>query len=248
MNEILERSFDIRHHELTTRGYLRSVILLSYLQSVASEHALILGLSVRDLHALGLTWVVSRLHLVIQRHLRGGEQLTIRTWPVSRAGLFAVRDFELLDGSGTQIGAVSTSWAALDLKSRRPVKISERLPEYPLRPERALDDEFLALPSLDTPEVRFSIPVLRDDLDINRHVNNTVYAGWGLEAVPTEIAEGCLPMELEIGFRAEVFYGDTIVSLCAADAGDPHCLLHRIEHAVSGRELARLRTRWQPFA
>lgn len=247
MNAVLERSFDIRHHELTTRGLLRPVTLLSYLQVVASEHALILGLSVRDLHKLGLTWVVSRLHLAVQSYPRGGELLTIRTWPVSRAGLFAVRDFELLDSAGVRIGAASTSWAVLDLKSRRPVRISDRLPDYPLCPARALDDPFASLPSLETPETSFSMPVLRDDLDANKHVNNTVYATWGLEAAPGELVEGCLPVEIEIGFRTEVFYGDSIVSLCGVDPNDPHCLLHRIEHAVSRRELARLRTRWQPL-
>lgn len=247
MNVLLERSFDIRHHELTTRGLLRPVTLLAYLQVVASEHALLLGLSVRDLHLLGLTWVMSRLHLVMRRYPRGGEVLTIRTWPASRTGLFAVRDFELLDGAGMSIGVASTSWAVLDLNTRRPVRVSERLPEYPLRPVRALDDPFTSLPALETPEWRFSMPVLRGDLDVNKHVNNTVYAAWGLESAPTEVAEVCVPVEIEIGFRAEVFYGDTIVSLCGAAAEDPPCLLHRIEHAVSGRELARLRTRWQPL-
>ena len=247
MNSLLEHRFDIRHHEVDSHGSLRTVILLAYLQSVASEHSMQLGISVSDLRPLGLTWVLTRLHLSLTHYPRSGELLKIRTWPVSREGLFSVRDFELQDGSGVNIGAATSSWAVLDLKNRRPVRIGDHLPDYPVRPLRALDDRFATLPVLEAPENRLSMPVLRGDLDINRHVNNTVYAVWGLEAVPSEVADACRLVEIEIGFRAEVFYGDTIVSLCGAESDDPHCLLHRIEHAVSGRELARLRTRWQPL-
>jgi acyl-ACP thioesterase len=245
MNIIFEQSFDIRQHELDTHGRLRPVIVLAYLQSVASEHAAQMGISVRDLQKRGLTWVLSRMHLNMVRYPRGGELLRIRSWPVLRDGFFTVRDFELLDGSSARIGSASTSLAVLDMSSRRPVKIDDHLPEYQLNPQRALEDDFASLPVLEKPETRVSMPVLRSDLDMNRHVNNTVYAGWGLEAAPDELAESCQPIEIEIGFRNEALYGDAIVSLCGAEPGETGYLLHRIEHAVSGRELARLRTRWQ---
>ena len=247
MNTIFEKSFDIRQHELDTHGRLRPVILLAYLQSVASEHAAQMGISVRDLQKRGLTWVLSRMHLNMTRYPRDGELLHIRSWPVLRDGFFTVRDFELLDRSGARVGAASTSLAVLDMTSRRPVKIDDHLPEYQLNPQRALEDDFASLPILDIPENRLSLPVLRSDLDMNQHVNNTVYAGWGLEAAPHELAENSHAVEIEIGFRNEALYGDTIVSLSGAEPGETGYLLHRIEHAVNGRELARLRTRWQPL-
>lgn len=243
---LLEHVFDIRPHEVDTRGRLRPVTLLAYMQNVASEHATQLGVSVRNLQSSGLTWVMSRVHLLMERYPRSGEFITIRTWPVTREGLFSIRDFELLDGTGERIGAATTSWAALDLVSRRPVRLNERLPHYPLRPVRALEDSFATLPVLVNPQTRLCLPVLRADLDLNQHVNNTVYAGWGLEAAPQSVAEHCQPIEIEIGFRAEAYYGDSIVSLCAAESEDGLCLLHRIENSASGLEVARLRTRWKP--
>lgn len=243
---LFERDVDIRSHEVDRHGRLYPVILMKYLQGIASEHATQLGISVRQLKTIGLTWVLSRMHVLMERYPRRGEIIKIRTWPVNREGLFSVRDFELLDSAGGLIGAATTSWAVLDLASRRPVRIADKLPDYPLLPVRSLEDSFATLPILKEPENRVCLPVLRVDLDFNRHVNNTVYTGWGLEAAPARVAEGFVPMEIEIGFRAEVFYGDSIVSLCAAEAPESLCLLHRIEHAGSGLELARLRTRWKP--
>ncbi|MSN26024.1 MAG: acyl-ACP thioesterase [Geobacter sp.] len=245
-NPLLERTYDIRPHEVDNHGKLRPVILLKYLQNAASEHTVQLGISVGRLKELGLTWVMSRMHLLMSRYPHRGELLMVRTWPALREGIFSIRDFELLDESGVIIGRATSSWAVLDLESRKPVRIAERLPDYPLHPFRSLEDRFATLPSLKNPESSVRMPVLRSDLDLNQHVNNTIYAGWGVEAAPGRLADSCLPMEIEIGFRAEAHYGDSIVSLCAAEQGDDHCLLHRIEHADSGLELARLRTRWKP--
>lgn len=246
-NPLLERAYDIRSHEVDNHGKLRPVILLKYLQNAASEHAMQLGISVRSLKESGLTWVMSRMHILMNQYPHRGDLLVVKTWPALREGLFSIRDYELLDGGGEVVGTATSSWAVLDLKSRRPVRIVDRLPDYPLRPLRALEDGFASLPILKNPETRVCLPVLRADLDLNQHVNNTVYAGWGLEAAPCRVADSCQPMEIEIGFRAEAHYGDSIVSLCAAERGDGHCLLHRIEQADSGLELARLRTRWKPL-
>lgn len=241
----LECRFGVRYHEVDQQGAVRLPVVMTWLQDAGIEHATELGVAVRDLRKLGLTWVLSRLTLELEQYPRGGQQVLVRTWPVTREGLFSIRDYQLLDSAGRQIGQATTSWAVLDLKSRRPVKINDHLPAYPLRPVRALADPFSTLPMLEQCSSALELPVLRADLDPNRHVNNTVYAGWALEAVPAEIADNCHVTRLEIGFRAEALYGDTIRSCCALLPGDPPTLLHRIEHAADGRELCRLRTSWR---
>ncbi len=242
---LFTRSLEVRYHEADPQGAVRLAVLLAYLQDVAAEHALQLGVAVKDLRKLGLTWVLSRLHLRMDRLPRCGEQVGIKTWPVNREGIFSVRDFELLNSAGEKTGCATTSWAVLDLQSRRPVRIETHLPGYPLHPVRALDDPFAAIPAPATFETELRLPVLRADLDLNNHVNNTIYAGWALEAAPERVAGYAVPVSVEINFRAEAHYGDTVISRCAVQQSGSHpCLLHRIEHADDGRELARLRTCW----
>lgn len=239
-------NLDVRYHEADPQGMARLTVLLAFLQDVAAEHALELGVAVKDLRKLGLTWVLSRLHLQMASLPRCGEQVTIRTWPVSRAGIFSVRDFELLDAGGVKIGCATSSWAVLDIATRKPVRIEDHLPAYPLHPVRALDDPFAAIPLPHSFETELRLPVMRADLDLNNHVNNTIYAGWALEAAPEPIAAHAVPVAIEINFRAEVCYGDSIVSRCAvAEAGNNPCLLHRIDNARDGRELARMRSCWK---
>jgi len=243
---MFEKIYTVQQYETDQRGFARPVALLNYLQSAAGEHSALLGVAVSDLRKSGHTWVMSRLHLTMERYPRGGSKVRILTWPATRKTLFTVRDFELFDTEGVMIGRATTSWAVLNLTTRRPVKLVDVLPIYPLNPERALDDAFSTLPLLEQEEYELRLPVLRGDLDLNRHVNNTVYAGWALETIPEEVDNSCRLAAIEIGFRAEALYGDTIVARTAR-AEDTGCYLHSIESSSNGRELARLRTCWVPL-
>jgi acyl-ACP thioesterase len=240
-----EKDYTVQYHETDQRGFARPVALLNYLQSAAGFHASLLGLSVMDLCEIGHTWVLSRLHLVMERYPSGGDTFRIRTWPATRDILLTARDFELFDKEGTLIGRATTSWAVLNLKTRRMVKLANVLPIYPLCPDRVFTETLSTLPSLEKSEHELRLPVLRGDLDINRHVNNTVYAGWALETIPEEVDNTCRLAAIEIGFRAEATYGDIIVAR-SAKAEDGLCYIHSIENGSDGRELARLRTRWVP--
>ena len=243
---VFHKDFTVQSYETGLRGFARPVALLNYLQAAAGEHAALLGVAVSDLRKSGHTWVLSRIHLAMERYPRGGETVRLKTWPAARDTLFTVRDFELFDSGGALIGTATTSWAVLNLKTRRPVKLVNVLPTYPINPERALNDPFSTLPVNETAEYELRLPVLRGDLDVNRHVNNTVYAGWALETVPEEVESSCRLAGLEIAFRAEAFYGDTIAARTARGE-EEGCYLHRIENGSDGRELARLRTRWIPL-
>jgi medium-chain acyl-[acyl-carrier-protein] hydrolase len=238
--------FAVRYHELDNHGNIQPVTLLNWLQDAAGMHARRLGVSVIELRKLGLTWVLSRIHLQVECYPRADQIVQVRTWPASREGLFSSREFVLTDDQGGQVGRASTSWAVVNVATRRPVRLNEHLPPYPLLPERALEDDFASLPVFPASDVReLDFRVQRSDLDSNQHVNNTVYAGWALEAAPDEVAAGRLT-ELEIAFRAEALYGDSIVSRCSVvEAGEETCCLHQIIKVQDGRELARLRTRWK---
>ncbi|QEM66807.1 acyl-ACP thioesterase [Geobacter sp. FeAm09] len=243
---IFIKDFPVRYHELDSCGNLRVATLLNYLQDTAGMHAALLGVSLADLRELGLTWVLSRIHLLVERYPRARETVTIRTWPATRQGLFTCREFELCDHHGVRVARATTSWAVMNVATRRPVRLEGNLPPYPLVPERSIDDDFESLPPFpESAATEMGFRVLRSDLDMNHHVNNTIYAGWALEAVPDAVATGSLT-ELEITFRAEVRRGEDIVSRCAVTDTEPAtCCLHQIASRRDGRELARLRTRWK---
>jgi acyl-ACP thioesterase len=243
---IFTKDLPVRYHELDSCGNLRVATLLNYMQDTAGMHATLLGVSMADLRKLGLTWVLSRIHLLVERYPRAGETVTIRTWPATRQEVFTCREFELCDHYGAWVARATTSWAVLNAATRRPVRLEGNLPPYPLMPRRAVDDDFAPLPAFpEAATAEMGFRVLRNDLDVNNHVNNTIYVGWALEAVPDTVAAAKLT-ELEIAFRAEVLRGDCVISRSAVTDTEPvTCCLHQIASQRDGKELARLRTCWE---
>ncbi len=246
MEPVYEKTFQVRSYEVDTQGAARPTAILNYLQEAAGDHARLLGVSVRDLMAQGLTWVLSRMHLQLPGIARSREEVRVRTWPSTREGRLSCRECEVTAADGRLLALATASFAVLDLATRRPVTIEERLAGWPLLPRRAIADEFATIPRLTAPETEATFRVGRGDLDINRHANNVVYAAWALETVPVAVAEGCLLAGVEIAYRAEVFYGETVVARCQrlAGGGEPS-FLHQLVRREDGAELTRLVTRWR---
>jgi medium-chain acyl-[acyl-carrier-protein] hydrolase len=243
---VYHKEYTVHTYETDARGLARPIALLNFLQDAAGDHAGRLGLSVIDLGKRNMTWVLSRYHVLVHRYPALGAQLEVVTWPSGKHGYFALRDFEVSDGDGPVLSATS-SWMVIDLEKKLAVKVDAVVgPRYAVE-KRALDDPFASLPVLAARESEVRFRVEMGHLDWNRHVNNAVYVQWALEGVPQDLLMNRRPMEIEVSYRAEAFYGDEILSAAqrvpegeSAGAG----FLHQILNAATGVELARLRTRW----
>ncbi len=243
---VFTRQYRVRYYEADFRGTLRPVTLLDYLQDAASGDSMRTGSSVLDLHGINMTWVLSRYHVKVHRYPELGESLAVRTWRSGSDGHFALREFEVFDERDDLLALATSSWAIVNMETKRPVRIEKVFPALPSMERRALDNGFKALPKPDRADMEKPFPVRMGDLDINRHVNNTVYAGWALETLPDDIMLGCRLSEIEISYRAEALYGDTVISRSArADNVDGCRFLHQLSNESDGRELTRLKTSWE---
>ena len=243
---IWKETYRIRSYEVTAEGQLSILTLFNLLQDAASGHADALGVSLHQLQAENLTWVLSRLYLSILKFPRWRDILEVRTWPSGAERLFAMRDFRLVDGNGSTIGAALSAWLVIQRGSRRPVRIApfiERL--HPVDAGHVIEDRLEKLPPLDSPAHERRIRVRYRDLDINQHVNNVSYIEWAVESIPRERSAVAALTGLEISFLAEAFLDETVIAGCSAQNQEQTVFLHSIRQETSGRELARVRTTWK---
>ncbi|MHB8055251.1 MAG: acyl-[acyl-carrier-protein] thioesterase [Candidatus Aminicenantales bacterium] len=241
------KKFKVRAVDIDQSGRIQPVIFLDYLLESASEQAGLFEVGVTDLFKKNRTWVLSRFHAEFERFPAWGEEVEIRTWPSAKLPLYAIRDFEASGERGPAVRATS-SWLIIDLETRRPARTAEHLAGFPLLNRRAVEDDFPSLPALSREDVRLAFPVFFFDLDINRHFTATAYVHRALETVPREILFEYRPVSIEVNFRSEAFYGDTIVSRLERvdrpeNDGRP-VFLHRLSRAVDDKELTLLRTAW----
>jgi acyl-ACP thioesterase len=256
---VYTETFKIRSYEAGPGGAATLPALANLLQESAANHAVRLGVSMRDLARRNLTWMLSRLHLQVTRYPAFGEEVTIETWPSDRKKYHAYREFLFTGTEDREIARATSAWLVIDLSRKRPVSLENNV-EYPV-PERSrmIEDDFPRLPAVGSGPVEsadagqhsddtagsgptcIDFKVSRFDLDVNDHVNSVRYIQWCLETVPAAYAETWLPAGFEIQHRQEIFLGER-VSSCTRKAAEGE-MLHTLTRE-NGSEAARARSRW----
>lgn len=166
----------IRHHECDANGELKLHCLLDRMQDAAAEHAGRLNVGMEELAEMQLIWVLSRLQIRLDRSLRLGEELEVKTYPAGVQRIFAHRCYEL-SVNGSRVGCAGSFWLPVNVANNRPVNAKKVLP-----PEiMSMPDVEKFFPDMDKlPENNGDIcSVFRvgaGDVDLNRHLNNAVYA------------------------------------------------------------------------
>jgi medium-chain acyl-[acyl-carrier-protein] hydrolase len=220
-------------------------MVVDAMQEAAERHAEILGVGVRDLHAKGLTWVLARFHVQFKTIPLAGATVHIGTWPTGRHRLFAMRDFYLTDNNQNEVLRATSAWALMNMETRRPARLDPHLPVFSRHPERMVVDDFPALPPVQGNASPARFRAVAADIDINDHVNNTVYLDWAMRSIP-DPARQQTPLSLEAAFVVEARLDDEI--FCQSEssaAGDTAVILQSLRDAGSGRELTRLRWAFQ---
>ena len=242
MPEIHEINYTVRPYEAGYGKTLRPEALLNYLQDAAFEHSYRRGISLYHFVPRGLTWVLTRYHVKVDRYPAVGEKVTVRTWYPGAAKPYYLRDWELVGKDGESIGRGTSSWLILDMKTKKPAEDNGLLDGFPPHLVRSLEDDFAPLPELEKVDGESLFCVRLSDTDLNRHVNHVHYIQWALDSVPAETLEKNQVVGIEVGYRAEARFGDKVVSKVGS-TGDG-TFLHQLVRDSDGKELTRLRTKW----
>ena len=240
--------FPIRTFEADASGKLSMQNLCNYLQEAAGNHARTLGVSIEQLQEKHMTWMLSRLHVKVERYPSWGDTVFIDTWPSGHNGLFATREFRIYTEAGDQVARGTSAWLIIDLLRRRPMRIPPffdeiEIPEVP----RAIADPFLKFAPPEHFTIQRHFEVQFSDLDINGHANNVSFINWAIESVPGAIQKSHRLHTLEVFFKAEAQQGNTIISKARKDVQEKGLLFnHALYNAADEkqREMAVLRTKW----
>lgn len=240
--EITRATFTVHGFDADAFGCLAPASLAGFLQEAALRSSTALGAGLADLNRQGLTWVLVRLQTTLDEQLRLGDDLEVETWHSGIDRLTALRDFRIRRG-GVEVGRALTARLAIDLATRRPVRLDRVLPErLHAQAEHLLEPGAAPLPILREVAVERRFRVRFADIDANQHVTSASYVAWALEAVDEATWRGERVAGLDVQFMAECNLGSSVRSCSAPESG--RVRLHAIVREEDGKELARLRTTW----
>ncbi|MBQ3892466.1 MAG: acyl-[acyl-carrier-protein] thioesterase [Desulfovibrio sp.] len=214
-----EMPVTVRYGEVGANGFATLSSLGNWLQEAAGLSADELGFGAGALSPYGLTWILMRMILHIERLPSLEESLVIATWP-SRFSHFGYRGYKIFDSERRCIVHGGSAWSVMDLAARSLSSLPEELTaRYPEAPSGCDEFSCRAIPKMRSAECTSRIRVRKDDLDINGHVNNTKYLAWIMEKLP--FAQAVFPRMVDISFRAECLPEDELDASCmVADHGE----------------------------
>ena len=245
-NAIFTEKINLPYSAMDSSGKIRIDRLFNMFQDAATHHCNDLCISGLDMAKKQLKWVVSRYQVQIVKSPKWLEPLELKTWRFPWKNLYEIRQFSIVNQNKEQLISALGIWVLVKASNSRPVRLITHLPEALLTPTKICpeliknDHDFNGFDH----ESEFKIRV--HDLDLNQHVNNTVYTQWAIEAVPAKLLFEFTPADCIVSFLKESFFPDTILSCVKIENScDTLITRHSIFLKTTMVKLANLTMRWK---
>ena len=189
----------------------------------------------------GLAWFLIKYRVEFDSFPTDVNKIKVVTESRGCRRMNAFRDFEVFDEiSGERILRASSCWFVVDINNKSVVNIQKEFPEFLHYEDREDDLQFQKFKAFEVADSEKTFHVRYDDLDINNHVNNTVYITWALEALDCEYRKSHNIKAMDIYFKHEIGYGEDVISQVKYD-NENNVTEHIIKNAKTGEELCLLR-------
>lgn len=206
----LKKSCQLYESDFDVTGNVKPKRIMELMQDAATSHADALGIGWDNMNANGLFWVLSKVKIVFDKPVsRAVSEFSLYTWPVASNRLYAERRFKGTDEQGETLFSSSTLWMIVERDTRKIVSRETLAKYYNFDFDDAdcgCDNNFDRIRIDETYASAYTSRVRRTDLDINRHVNNTRYVDYALDA----LSETDKVTELEIVFHKELTLNDEV--------------------------------------
>ena len=227
------------HADLDSKLAIPSILV--FFQEIAWEHARLMGFGFNDLKLQNSFWVLSRMHIEIEKLPKWTDIVNLTTWPSSIEGPFALRDFVFTNKHGETLIKATSSWLIVDATSRRPKRpdtYKSTMPIYTdIRATQTNAPKIIASQGQVIAENHHKVGIC--DLDVNGHINNVKYTEWALNLMPQAEYKEKPICCIDVNYLAEGFYGDCC--LHKLERISDKCLLGSIVRETNSKKLALVR-------
>ncbi|MDR0897605.1 MAG: hypothetical protein LBN04_07085 [Oscillospiraceae bacterium] len=206
----LSRPWTIRISDCDAEGRLRPSALLVEMQELGEAHSSLLGLARQQLIAHDICWVLYRQQVRLRAPLTFGETLTALTFPSPVEGPLFPRHFVFARPDGTPAIEAVTAWVLMNVRTRRPLRPSALPVPMPENRERIAALKTPGMLATEGAKPALRRAVRYSDVDVNRHMNNTRYIDWVLDALPYEAVTARGISGFQINYISEARPGEEL--------------------------------------
>lgn len=243
---ILSGNYNVSMSEIDRCQMVKPAVLLNFMQDLAAKsiNKIDKNLSCDSLLEKDLGWFLIRYRIEFDDYPVGVESVKVLTECRGINRMTTYRDFEVYDlKSNKRLLRALTSWFLVDLKTKSIANILNACPDFISFSKREDDLSLQKIHFIEEPNNAKLFHVRYDDLDMNGHVNNTVYITWAMEALDFDFRANHKLKSLDIYFKHEVKYGDDILSSVKVDL-EKLTSVHLITEPKTGTEVCLLKAQY----
>lgn len=244
---VWEEDFRVLTFHMDPQGKAHLTSICNFLQEGASAHAESAGFGFQEMLSRNQVWVLSRLKVEIDHYPAWKDQLKLTTWSRGNEGIFYIRDFIITDSADRPIVRASSSWAAINTKSRRP-ELVNGLEDglYSNRDKKAFDQSLGKLPALTSPELLRVRKIEYTDIDLVYHVNNVKYIELIVNSFSKKMHMMHTVSSIEINYLGEATYAENV--LINREQVSESVDLVNIVRESDNKEVCRAKLTWNKAA
>lgn len=216
----IEDNYKVSMAEKDVRYAIKPAVLLNYMQDLAAKSIDFIGreYSCDALLQDGLGWFLIRYRIEFDDYPVGVSNVKVQTECRGANKMTTYRDFECFDfDTGKRLLRGTSSWFIVELENKSIVNINQKFPKFRQFEKRPDDLTLRKLRPIENADFERIFHVRYDDLDMNGHVNNTVYITWALEVLGYDFLCSHKLKNIDIYFKHEVRFGEDIISMAKLD-------------------------------
>lgn len=202
----------IPSYNCDTMKNIKIPTMVRMLITISGAQSANLGVSDEFVGSFNLGWIIIQHDVFIKRLPQSGEKITLTTEAESYNKFFCYRNFWIHDEEGNECVLMKTTFALMNLVERKMGSVLDEIiaPFESEKIKRVKRAE--KIHSLDTVEGEKEYFIRYYDIDGNKHVNNSVYLDWVMDAFDFEFLTSYRPEVISIKFNKEMRYGDVAKS------------------------------------
>lgn len=208
-SRIFSEHYTLRYRDVDMFGRWKPESIFILMQEISDRHTVVLNSDRAVLIEKGIVWVLSRMHVHMDRYPVIGDTLEMTTWPGVGNRFMFPRHYRFQDSQGNVLGYATSIWVLLDIHTRKSLPASALpvpLPDTSDIPAPLPMPKKLHIPG-EALSGSLSIAPRFQDYDVNGHVNNTRYAAWFTDIPEPEYHKGHLLQDLQVNYSQEILPG-----------------------------------------
>lgn len=241
-----EKKYEIVFKDINEDGKCRITTIMGYLTDIALAHAEAGGLDFFEEVRNGRSLVFVDYSIKIDKYPNYREIVTVKTHVEIMEKFYAIRKYYGYNSKGEQLFEAEALGITFDIKNRKMLKVpDEYFDLYGVERKKYPKPNRVKIADINEITTEQEFKIRHTDKDSNRHVNNTKYMEWAMNAFPNGVLDHYEVKSVDVKFEKEIQAEDDIrIQSQLVEIEDGYEATYKFFDTSDNKETTRMRIHW----